>query len=88
MPRCFVVPIYGGHLPNMATTFLIWQVLPLMWAHHEPEGAPSCSDSVVARLEARQGAVRALLAGVAYAAGGPLAGAIGDKWFVRRRARL
>ena len=80
--------------------FTAWQqVLPLMFSLPDTDAnntmgmgsdpdEDKCKGSFLSRLIAREGDMLAFSSGVAYALGGPLAGMIADRFFVRRLKRL
>jgi MFS family permease len=70
--------------------YTAWQTaLPLMWVGGDDD-PPLCDPAapIFDRLKLREGDVLALAAGLTYSLGGPVAGALADRYFVRRLKRL
>lgn len=64
------------------------QVLPLAFADEGGASLQPCNVSLSARLQDRDGDLFALASAITYALGGPVAGVLADKFYVRRLKRL
>ena len=64
------------------------QVLPLAFADEGSAALQPCNETISTRLQHRNGDLFALASAVTYALGGPVAGILADKYFVRRLKRL